>query len=212
MPVTTRSQSKNIPRIKLVTNESTMYMAKPIETDESKLLQMNQQLILQLERTNRINLELEQKIKNELWNKTDFIDKIKEKLHKCEISFGQETKMRFALDIFNIFTDEIHHLFDDNLKWTIFISTVYNKTTEFENEFSSGKYNSVEDKELIKEFTFVFRRIRNLLTLYFIRKRHISVKNDVISEVLNIYKDIDAKIVNNIDTSNFPSSWSKYIN
>jgi len=76
-----------------------------------------------------------------------FATKIKDLLVKCELEVGKENKMKVALEIFKLFNQELDKVIaaEGINKWIKFVSTVFDKIVEFENECHSGAWFQIKE-------------------------------------------------------------------
>ena len=106
---------------------------------------------------------------------TLFATKIKDLLAKCDLEVGKENKMKVALEIYKLFNQE----FDKTIaaeginKWIRFVSTVFDKIIEFENEYHSGAWLQIEENlvqtfldELNKTKKYTINLIKNYDGIY----------------------------------------------
>lgn len=102
---------------------------------------------------------------------SSFCAETKVLLARCDSTIGKENKMRIALEIFEKVNKELPQLIaveDQKMSWRNFAACVFNKINDFNDEYSSGNWNDIDNKlvdkfvdELCKAKDFTSEIIRN---------------------------------------------------
>lgn len=87
---------------------------------------------------------------------SSFCAETKVLLARCDSTIGKENKMRIALEIFEKVNKELPQLIaveDQKMSWKNFAACVFNKINDFNDEYSSGNWNDI-DNELVDKFVY----------------------------------------------------------
>ena len=132
MPVTTRSQSKNL-------------VMTPKELKESNQPKESIKLVITPKPPSKEAIEYQRR-------KSEFVYNMKQLLAQTDITRGKENKMKVALNMYRMINEEFPYLFKQDKKlWIKFAATLYLKAIEFENLLRNGDYLSV-DKKIVDNF------------------------------------------------------------
>lgn len=135
----TRSQSKK--------NNTITKVVTP--TPKLNIVQQNAQTVNQVIEGKIYEDEFRNNIENLLKIQKNMIDK--------------ENKIRNALIIYKELETNLQQVYlQSPTRWGKFVSTVFNKCIEFENEYQRGDLNTVEDKQLVQNFVDCYRNVQKI--------------------------------------------------
>jgi hypothetical protein len=105
---------------------------------------------------------------------TKFVTSIKNLLNACSVAPSRKEKMEIAIKIYDIINADFPSILSNNLiRWVAFATTIYNKTTEFENDRKANLYADV-NSELVNKHYNTYSSARNFLRfqLSYVKKHH----------------------------------------
>ena len=125
------------------------------------------------------------------YNETErtFMEDIKRLLADCELAPGKAAKMHVCLQIYNRINNNLEKILsvDSSTRWLNFAATVYNKTTEFENQRDTYKEL---DSRLVDLFIESYSKTRKFLSDFFKNERFL--KTMLTGKAFDeMYKNID---------------------